>query len=155
MKPKMHKEQDKELADILRLIQDAFSYMECRIDPPSSMYRLTVAEIAQNCSSGEVWSLGTPIIACMFLKCKDDALYIGKLAVDENHRGKGLARKMIAIASERAKAHGMSHLELFTRIELIENHLAFSRLGFETVAQASHPGYEKTTYLVMRKPVDP
>ena len=153
MSPRQHKSNDEELNDILKLIQTSFSYMRGRIDPPSSMNSLTVAEIVENCGSGEVWSLGTPIIACMFLKCKDNALYIGKLAVDESHRGKGLARKMITLASERAKAHGLSYLELFTRIELIENQLAFSRLGFETVTQASHPGYEKTTYLIMRKPV--
>ena len=151
MIPKMHRKQDNELEEILQLIQSAFSYMEARIDPPSSMNRLTVSEIAENCCCGEVWSFGNPVTACMFLKLKDDALYVGKLAVDESYRGRGFARKMIELAGERAQVHGKSHLELFTRIELIENHLAFGKLGFETIAEASHPGYEKPTYLVMRK----
>ena len=151
MNLRMHKCRDKELADIMRLIENSFSYMEGRIDPPSSMNRLTVSEIAENCCSGEVWSFGNPITACMFLKPKNDALYVGKLAVDKSYRGRGFARKMIELAGERAKVHGKSYLELFTRIELIENHLAFGKLGFKTIAEASHPGYEKPTYLVMRK----
>jgi len=150
---KMHTEKDENLEEVLRLIQSAFSYMEGRIDPPSSMHSLTVAEIAANCCSGEVWSQGDPVVACMFLKPKDDALYVGKLAVSESHRGSGVARNMVDLAAERARAHGKKYLELFTRIELIENQLVFGKLGFATIAEASHPGYEKTTYLIMRKPV--
>jgi len=150
----MHTHQDKELNDILALIQTSFCYMDGRIDPPSSMKGLTVSAIAEHCVNGEVWSLGDPIVACMFLKPKDDSLYIGKLAVCESHRGRGLARRMIELANNRAKVRGISDLELFTRIELIENQLAFGKLGFKTLKEASHKGYEKPTYLIMRKPVD-
>jgi len=153
MKPKMHTAKDKELNAILALIQTSFSYMDGRIDPPSSMKDLTVSVIAENCVTGEVWSLGYPVVACMFLKPEDDGLYIGKLAVCQSQRGRGLARRMVELANERAKLQGKSYLELFTRIELIENHLAFNKLGFKTLKEASHPGYEKTTYLIMRRPV--
>lgn len=153
MIPRNHREEDEELGDILKLIQISFAYMEGRIDPPSSMQSLTISDISEHCYSGEVWSLGDPVVACMFLKFKSDALYIGKLAVSENQRGKGIARKMIELADRRAQVHNKNYLELFTRIELTENHLVFSKLGFKKVAEAAHSDYEQSTYIIMTKPV--
>ena len=41
-----------------------------------------------------------------------------------------IARALVDLAEDRAKASGLGALELETRIELIENHEAFQRLGF-------------------------
>ena len=127
--------------------------METRIDPPSSMHRLSLDDVAEQCERGEVWSIGDPPQACMFLKYKVGSLYVGKIAVAENQRGKGLARKLVQVAEERARALALPFLELETRIELVENHRAFERLGFEKTSDGSHPGYDQPTFIVMRKPV--
>ncbi len=66
---------------LLALIRAEFSGMEGRIDPPSSMHRLTAETIAEQATKAEVWVIGTPPRACVFLTPKADALYIGKLAV--------------------------------------------------------------------------
>ncbi|WP_424979675.1 GNAT family N-acetyltransferase [Leisingera sp. S232] len=65
----------------------------------------------------------------MFLTPRPDCLYLGKLTVDDAQRGRGLARLLVKHASARARALGLPVL-LETRIELIENHAAFARLGF-------------------------
>jgi len=80
-------------------------------------------------------------------------LYIGKLAVSKDKQGRGLGKKMIDHARDRAIAHNKSFLELYTRIELTENHQTFAKLGFKIVAEASHSGFTKPTYLIMRKTV--
>lgn len=103
---------DPSLADILSLIQRSFAYMEARIDPPSSMHRLSVETIARQCEEGEVWTIGTPPIACIFFTLKPDCLYLGKVSVDEASRGQGLASKMVKLAEERARALGYEWLEL-------------------------------------------
>ncbi|MGA1181483.1 MAG: GNAT family N-acetyltransferase, partial [Marivivens sp.] len=64
-----------DLPATLALIQSTFAFMEGRIDPPSSMYRLTVDDLAES----EVWVIGTPPLACIVLTPKADALYLGKL----------------------------------------------------------------------------
>ena len=151
MNPEIHNSESEELGSILRLIQASFAYMDGRIDPPSSMHRLTLADIVEHCSSGEVWTVGDPITGCMFLTPKVDSLYIGKLAVCDSERGKGIARRLVEHAEGRAAAQGKSSLELYTRIELTENQLAFSKLGFKKVSKESHPGFKKPTYIVMRK----
>ncbi|QDG79819.1 GNAT family N-acetyltransferase [Labrenzia sp. PHM005] len=125
--------------------------MEPRINPPSSMFRLTAASIQEQCLSGEVWTIGKQPDACIFLSDKEDCLYIGKLAVSENMRGQGYAKKLIELAADRARCKGLPALELNTRIELVENHQAFQRLGFAKVAEGRHDGFSEPTYIVMRK----
>jgi len=137
-------------AEILSLLQRCFSYMDGRIDPPSSVHRLTGAGIAKTCAEGEVWSIGRPAAACVFLTPKPHALYLGKLAVDDTHRGEGLASALVAVAAERSRALGLPTLELESRIELTEVHAAFTRLGFHKTAEHAHAGYDRPTEIVMQ-----
>ena len=141
------------IPDILDLVQRTFAYMEPRINPPSSMYRMTVASIKEHCAAGEIWAIGNPPHACVFLKEKADCLYLGKLAVSERMRGKGVARQLIQLAENRAREKRLSTLELETRIELRENHETFRRLGFVKVGEGRHEGFSEPTYIVMRKPL--
>ncbi len=138
---------------LLALIRAAFAYMDGVIDPPSSMHRLTEADIARQAEEGEVWVAGTPPVACMFLTVKDDWLYLGKLAVASDQRGKGHARRLVDQAMLRAKALGLRGVELQTRIELTANHAIFAGLGFVETGRTAHPGYERPTTLIFRRPL--
>jgi predicted N-acetyltransferase YhbS len=140
---------------LLRLIQTSFAYMEGRIDPPSSMHRLTSAEIARHAETGEVWVIEDDTthapVACVFLTPKKGALYLGKLTVATSHRGQGLARVLVETAQARARALGLPLLELQSRIELVENHAAFASLGFVQTGETAHPGFDHPTSLTFRK----
>ena len=153
MKPVRLSPTDSVIPDILKLIQDSFAYMEDRIDPPSSMHRLTVEDIAAQCETGEVWCIGQPPVACVLTKVKNDALYVGKLAVATSYRGKGLASTLIRLAERRAKEKKLSSLELESRIELVENHRLFEKMGFTKTAEGRHEGYDRSTFIVMRKAI--
>lgn len=138
-----------DLPATLALIQSTFAFMEGRIDPPSSMYRLTVDDLAES----EVWVIGTPPLACIVLTPKADALYLGKLAVATSERGKGHARTLIDQAETRARALGLSALELQTRIELTENQRTFEAMGFTELARTAHEGYDRPTSITYRRPL--
>lgn len=138
---------------ILRLIRAAFAYMDARIAPPSSMHSLTEAAIAAQATLGEVWVIGTPPVACVFLTPQRDSLYVGKLAVALAARHKGLARRLIALAETRARALGLPALELQTRVELTENHAAFTAMGFAETGRTAHPGFASPTSITFRKAV--
>jgi ribosomal protein S18 acetylase RimI-like enzyme len=127
---------------LLALISRAFASMEGRIDPPSSLHRLTPQGLAL---SGEVWVLGQPAVACMVLKPVDGALYLGKLAVEPALQGRGLGRQMVARAEERAREMRFDRLELETRVELVENHRFYLSLGFTEVSRSAHPGFDRPT----------
>jgi GNAT superfamily N-acetyltransferase len=138
---------------LLGLIQTEFAYMDGRIDPPSSMHHLTPASIAAQSKTGEIWALGTPPLACVFLTPKVDALYIGKLAVRADQRGRGLARALLTQAEIRARTLGLRWLELETRIELTENHATFRAMGFVETGSKAHAGFNRPTSITFRKPV--
>lgn len=144
---------DDDMAPVLALIRRAFAGMEGRIDPPSSMHRLTVAEIAAQAGAGEVWVIGQPALACLFLTPEPDALYLHKLAVDPGAQGKGHARRLIDLADTRARARGLPRLRLQTRVELAENHAAFRAMGFAQTAATAHPGFSRPTSITFERPV--
>ena len=138
---------------LLRLVQQGFAYMETRIDPPSSMHRLTEEIIARHADEQEIWIIGEAAapVACMFLTEKPDSLYVGKVAVAESHRGKGLARLLIDCAADRARAKGLPALELQSRVELTEVHATFSNMGFVKTGEDAHAGYDRPTSITMRR----
>lgn len=138
---------------LLSLIQTEFAFMDGRIDPPSSMHALTPETIADQARTGEVWVLGHPPVACVFLTPKPQALYVGKLAVAASHRRKGHASTLISFAETRARAMHLPALELQTRVELTENQATFRALGFLEVARTAHPGYDRPTSITYRRAV--
>jgi len=144
---------DARLGSILKLIQVSFGYMDDRINPLSSMHKLKLADVALQCETGEVWAIGDPVKACMFLTDMEDSLLLGKLAVAEDERSNGLARELVKVAEGRVKLRGKKYLELLTRVELVENHQAFSKLGFVKVGEGTHTGFDRPTYIRMTKQV--
>lgn len=138
---------------VLDLIRDSFAYMDGMIDPPSSMHHLTDASITEQARAGEVWVIGTPPVACVFLTPRPGALYLGKLAVAAEARGRGLARQLVDLADLRARALGLPRLELQTRIELAQNHATFRAMGFAETGRSAHAGFDRPTTITFSRPV--
>ena len=130
------------------LIARAFAGMDGRINPPSSVHHLTASDIAAQAVSGEVWVIGAPAVACVFLTPLPDKLYLGKLAVDPAVQRMGYAGRLLAVAEARAHELGLPALELSTRIELTENHATFRGLGFVQTGMSSHAGFDRPTTLI-------
>lgn len=137
---------------LLALIRAEFAYMDGVIDPPSSMHRLTEADLARQAEVGEVWAVGNPPVACMVLTVAGDWLYLGKLAVAGAARGTGLARALVDCALVRAGAMGLQGVELQTRVELTGNQATFRALGFDEVGRTAHAGYDRPTSVTFRRP---
>jgi GNAT superfamily N-acetyltransferase len=141
--------------EVLALLRRSFAYMAARIDPPSSLNRLDLQGLRAKAAT-EICLLalhGTEIVGCAFLDPRPDCLYVGKVAVADEARGQGLARRLFERADQIAREHGLSCLELQTRVELVENHQTFRRLGFKKSGEDAHEGYDRPTSIRMRKPV--
>jgi GNAT superfamily N-acetyltransferase len=151
MIPVRHSASDACIEDIYKLIVTSFAYMDTRIDPPSSIHQMTVDDIRAKCQEEELWSIGNPPQACVIFTHRRDCFYIGKLAVDELHRGKGHARTLIDLAVTRAKERGYNCLELETRVELTENRSAFEKLNFVKTDETAHEGYSQATSITMQR----
>ena len=153
--PVRHAPDDDALVDVLALLRSSFAHMDGRIDPPSSLHRLHLADVRAHCETGEIWSVGRPPRACVFLAPHPEALYLGRLAVAERWRGRGIARALVELAAARARARALPALELNVRVELVENRRAFAAMGFEEVSEHAHPGYDRPTFVGMRRAVAP
>ena len=140
-----------DMAPVHALLTAAFAYMEGVIDPPSSLTRMTPADLARDAAEAELWVVDPGPAACMILTPKRDSLYLGKLAVAESHRGRGLARVMIEHAMARARALGLPAVTLQTRVELAQNQATFLRLGFIETGRSAHPGYDRPTSITYRR----
>ena len=136
---------DPRLPATLDLIRDAFAYMDGRVDPPSSIHRMTLDALTDHARRGEVWVIGPAPLAAVILQVKPDTLYLGKLAVAQTARGTGLARVLVDQAKSEARAQGLPTITLQSRVELTDNHATFQKLGFVITGGTRHDGYDRDT----------
>ncbi len=138
---------------LLALLQVAFSKMEGRINPPSSLNSLSADDLAAKSRREDLFVIrqnGDPV-ACLFAVPQGDAYYLGKIATAPQHLRKGMARALIGAAASRARTLGLAALELQTRVELVENHATFAALGFVQTGSTAHPGFDRPTSLTYRR----
>ena len=137
------------------LISAAFAFMEGRIDPPSSIMAMGPDALRSKAMAEDFFLIrdaGQPI-ACLFGEPRGAVYYVGKLAVAPAHRLAGLARALLDHAGDHARKRGHAALELQTRVELVENHATFARLGFQQTDATAHPGYARPTSLTFQRAV--
>lgn len=137
------------------LLSDCFASMDGRIDPPSSLKRMTPDDLRRKAMQDSLIAVfhGDELVACGFLTETDSSIYLGKLAVREGFRRRGILRAIVAMADDLAVRRSTRWLELQTRIELTENHRTFEALGFTRVLETAHPGFDRVTSITMRKTV--
>ncbi len=142
--------------ELLKLICEAFAYMDGVIDPPSSAHALTLENLRQK-ANDEVCFVARDengkLLGCIFCKTEPATLYICKLAVSPLAQGKGIGAALCVVAEQTAQQLGLKALRLQTRIELIANHRTFGRWGFVKTEERSHAGYQRITYIEMQKPL--
>ena len=140
---------------LLDLLQRSFAYMDGRIDPPSSLNAMTPGDLAAKASREQLVMArhGGHLIGCGFFAVHPAAIYLSKLAVDENFRGQGILKSIVSLADEMARKYGKPLLELQTRVELTKNHKTFRAVGFVVVGTTTHAGFDRPTSLTMQRRV--
>lgn len=142
---------------VLRLLLQAFSHMEGRIDPPSSLMRLNAEIVTAKIADEDliIARHNNVLAGCLFAEQDGDTYHLGKIAVAHAYRQQGIARTMIEAAAHRAGELGLPSLALKSRVELTENHAAFNALGFRQDGTYTHPGFSAPTSLVFTRPLSP
>ena len=137
------------------LLVSAFAAIDERIDPPSSLTRMSVDDLRAKARSefAVIAREGQHLVGCGFGSPISASLYLSKLAVDPDFQKRGVLRSMLPLFVAEAQRFGLKGLELQTRVELTDNHAAFRALGFEKVAETAHHGYDRPTSFTFRKPV--
>lgn len=126
------------LDELLTTVHAAFACLE----PPSSVLKETVADLARRLRDGTVLvaQADNQIIGSVFAARQNDALYLTRLAVASPWRKQGVGRALVDAAAGEALAVDMRRLTLRVRINLPGNRAYFERLGFTVTGQGQDPG---------------
>jgi N-acetylglutamate synthase-like GNAT family acetyltransferase len=137
---------------LLALVHDSFSYMDERIDPPSSVHKLDKSALVEKVAQETVIIAyeNKKLIGCCFLKEMGTKNYLGKIAVYPSLQGKGVGEEILRAAIDKSKNAGKSVVELESRVELTEVHTFFRRFGFVQTAETAHEGYDRPTSITMQ-----
>lgn len=130
-----------------RLVRDAYEKYIPRIGMrPLPMDDDYAARIEQD----EVWVLGE-VEAVLVLVPGDGYLLVENVAVRPDEQGRGIGRRLLAFAQERAIAGGYPELRLYTNVKMTENRALYASLGYEEVEGEILEG---RSVVWMRKPVE-
>jgi GNAT superfamily N-acetyltransferase len=142
------------VAELHRLVHDAFGNLP--IDPPSGVLKETVADFHDRLGRETALvaeALDAPhtgaLVGSVFCSEQRSALYVGRLAVRNDYRRRGVASALLDAAKAEAMRRGIGRLTLSTRIALGDNVALFSRYGFAIVAATCHPGFSEPTSYAM------
>lgn len=129
-----------ELADDIDVVDAEMDFRMDRVE--SDDYRIVVAldsagDVAEEqditVSDGElVGFVGTEIDEAPEVFDRPDRLLICDIYVHETYRGEGLARELMAHATERAKEEGCPELTLDVDVDNERARSFYEKLGFET-----------------------
>lgn len=136
------------LADFIRF---CFARQTVVTDPLPSALKETAQNLTQHFAEGGGGVLAEGPAACLLWSETDGGLYIGRVAVHPDFRGRGLAKRMLAAAEAEARARNLPRLHLSTRLVLHDNRKLFAACGFVETAEHAHPGYAWPTFVDMEK----
>ena len=136
-----------------RLTRAAFAG-HAALDPPSGAGRETLDAVRADLASGAALALvGDRPVGCLRYAVADGHLHVRRVAVEPALQGRGIGRALMAWAEAEARRRGVAEVTLGVRIALPSNLELYRHLGYEVVSAHAHPGYDRPTWLQMRKPV--
>lgn len=86
------------------------------------------------------------IAGFLVLVPRSDHLLLENVAVRPGFQGRGLGRRLLALAEERAGHHGLDMIRLYTHAVMVENQLLYERLGYVETGRRTDAGFDRVFY---------
>lgn len=141
--------------EVHRLTQLAYQGQEL-LDPPSGASRETPEKVREQLDAygGALALLAGEVVGCLRWDLHIDRdLYVKRLAVDPACRRRGVGSALMDWAESEARRRGLEGVILGVRIALADNLDFYRSLGYRVVGDGRHAGYDRATFLWLRKPV--
>jgi GNAT superfamily N-acetyltransferase len=138
---------------ILAVIQAAYAEYAGTLEPPSGAHAETVESLAARIGRGgaALCRVGADPAGCLLFERRDDALYVGRVAVVPGQRGRGIGRLLMAFAERAALDGGLARVTLGVRLQLPQNTTFYTKLGYTISGYGTHTGFTQPTYMTMEK----
>lgn len=129
-----------DLPAIKRVVGAAYATYAERMDqPPAPVLHDYAAEVG----AGAIWVIGHPVAGLIVLIGDGDSLLVENVAVDPPAQGRGLGRRLMEFAEQRAAGSGLRRVSLYTNEIMVENISIYGRLGYREVARRTEHGYRR------------
>jgi len=129
------------------------------LDPPGGVTHEEVGDVVQAMADGTVYVAvrHNELVGAARVRAVDGppGLYCGRLAVRGSAQRQGIGSALMAAVEQQARAEGYPALVVGVRVELPKNLQFFLHRGFHVHAEQCHPGYDRPTYLTLRKVLNP
>lgn len=140
-------------AQILSVLVTAFEEYRQVLDPPSGVFRETVDQILHKLELGGgfvAWD-GERIVGVVLYQRYPDYMYLGRLGVLPEYRGRQIATQLTNKVEQAALERGLRRVQLGVRIGLTGNQQFFQHLGYHIVSYHAHENHTEFTYVMMEK----
>jgi ribosomal protein S18 acetylase RimI-like enzyme len=127
------------------LVQRAYALylprMSARPGPMTADYDQVVAE-------HETWVVddGGSVAGLLVLSARGDHLVVENVAVDPASQGRGVGRRLLTLAEERAAELGVPRIRLFTHVTMVENQRLYERIGYVETARGDDGVFARVFY---------
>jgi ribosomal protein S18 acetylase RimI-like enzyme len=91
---------------------------------------------------------GQLVCGVLVLAPQEGYMLLENIAIHPDVQGKGLGRRMMAFAEDRARAAGLSEMRLYTNERMVENLGYYRHLGYEETDRREVDGFHR---VFMRK----
>lgn len=144
-----------ELAEVVYGLTRAAYAEYGSLDPPSGEGKETLESVRADLGAhggGVAWLEDRPA-GCLRIAVEADHLHVRRVAVLPELQGRGIGRALMEWAESEASGRGLRAVTLGVRLALPGNIAFYQRLGYKVTGRHAHPGYDRPTWVSMRKPV--
>ena len=99
--------------------------------------------------SGHAWvaQLGDRIVGLLVLEPAEDHLLLENVAVAPQARGLGVGSRLLQLAEEQARRHGLRQVRLYTNEAMSENLAYYPRRGYRETHRAIQDGFRRVFFV--------
>lgn len=83
------------------------------------------------------------VVAFVVLVRTPETVLLDNVAVLPACQGRGLGKRLIALAEARAREHGFRAIDLYTHERMLENAAMYERLGYRETGRKTVNGYRR------------
>ncbi|WP_236292683.1 GNAT family N-acetyltransferase [Paenibacillus allorhizoplanae] len=139
---------------IYQVMIEAFKEYNGKLNPPSGALMETVDRTIHTFNIGGGAALtweGDKLIGSARYEPVADYMYIGRVSVLPDFRGKGICKALLTFVENKACAQGFKESRVGVRLSIPENIKVYERMHYEVIEHTYYPDRTDSWYVIRKK----